>query len=157
MSDLSNQAQKLLVRFSKTVDVMKSAYSKSDKMMSVWANDLYAVEAVMSFLEAIRDAPAQGEPISEFNCQTCERECDGPDGGYRCPVDQLRKAIEDIDISAYNAAKYRIGIAIAALDSSPRSGQMTAGICCYCDAPISCAACGREQPGDSSATSPEVK
>jgi hypothetical protein len=20
-----------------------------------------------------------------FNCQNCERECDGPDGGYRCP------------------------------------------------------------------------
>jgi hypothetical protein len=20
-----------------------------------------------------------------FNCQTCEKECDGPDGGYRCP------------------------------------------------------------------------
>jgi hypothetical protein len=64
MSDLSNQAQKLLVRFSKTVDVMKSAYSKNDKMTSVWADDLYAVEAVMSFLETIRDAPAQREGIS---------------------------------------------------------------------------------------------
>lgn len=60
MSDLSNQAQKLLGRFSKTVDAMRSAYSKSDKMMmSVWADDLYAVQAVMSFLETIRDAPAQ--------------------------------------------------------------------------------------------------
>ena len=64
MSDLSNQAQKLLGRFSKTVDVMKSAYSKDDKEMSVWAEDIYAVEAVMSFLETIRDAPAQGEPVA---------------------------------------------------------------------------------------------
>ena len=59
MSDLSNQAQKLLGGFYKTVDVMKSAYSKNDKEMSVWAEDIYAVEAVMSFLETIRDAPAQ--------------------------------------------------------------------------------------------------
>lgn len=51
----ADKAQKLLGRFSEAVDRMKHAYSKNDKMMFVWADDLYAVEAVMSFLESIRD------------------------------------------------------------------------------------------------------
>ena len=66
-------------------------------------------------------APVEGS----FNCQTCERECDGPDGSYRCPVEQLRLAQTDIDIAAYNAAKFRIGLAIAALDSPCRSSAET--------------------------------
>jgi hypothetical protein len=56
-------------------------------------------------------------PSEPFNCQTCERECDGPDGGYRFPIEQLRAALADIDISAYNAAKWRIQRALDALDS----------------------------------------
>jgi hypothetical protein len=62
-------------------------------------------------------------------------ECDGPDGCYRCPdqqrpaqdfqvlkgedgwygLAQLRSALADIDISAYNAAKWRVGKAMAVL------------------------------------------
>src|ERR1700744_6536096 len=29
------------------------------------------------------------DELTAFNCQTCERECDGPTGSYECPV-QLR-------------------------------------------------------------------
>lgn len=85
MSDLSNQAQKLLGRFSKTVDVMKSAYSKRNKMMFVWAEDIYAVEAVMSFLETIRDAPAQREPDSQF-CICCKIWMSKPCHSKECPL-----------------------------------------------------------------------
>ena len=74
------------------------------------------------FLPRLAAQPPAALVEGTFNCQTCERECDGPDGGYRCPVEQLRAALADIDISAYNAAKLRISWALAALETPrPRS------------------------------------
>jgi hypothetical protein len=47
--------RKVLAPFYKTVDVMKSARNSPTHTMHVWADDMKAVEDVMSFLEAIRD------------------------------------------------------------------------------------------------------
>lgn len=48
-------ARKVLAPFYKTVDVMKSARNKPGHTMCIWADDMKAVEDVMSFLEALRD------------------------------------------------------------------------------------------------------
>lgn len=64
--ELSDQARKLLAGLYKTACMMRTAYSKrSDRTMFVWADDLYAVEAVMSFLESIRDADTRPDGNSQ--------------------------------------------------------------------------------------------
>jgi len=50
--------RKLLAPFYKTVDVMNSAHNSDSKLMSIWADDMKAVEAVMLFLEKLRDGGA---------------------------------------------------------------------------------------------------
>lgn len=95
MSDLSNQAQKLLDGFCQTVDRMKSAYSRVDAKMSVWVEDLYAVEAVMSFLETIRDVPAQEVPPWRQNDEADDKvtiETMAPNFVHR--IRQLRRTMD---------------------------------------------------------------
>jgi hypothetical protein len=50
--------RKLPAPFYKTVDVMNSAHNSDSKLMSIWADDMKAVEAVMLFLEKLRDGGA---------------------------------------------------------------------------------------------------
>lgn len=50
------EARMVLGAFYKLVDIMTSAHNSESKLMSVWEDDIKAVEAVMRFLETIRDA-----------------------------------------------------------------------------------------------------
>lgn len=62
----NDEVRKLLAGFYKTVDVMKSARNKKEPM-SIWADDMKAVEDVMLFLESLRDSrPAQSSSEARY-------------------------------------------------------------------------------------------
>lgn len=86
-----------------------------------------------AFSSKDRGAPAQGEPIAWRYRHNSFAEGDWILGS--------RKPVGTWD-------------EIQPLYTPTHSGQKTTGICCYCDAALSCAACGMEQPDDPCTPSP---